>query len=51
MPCTARKKTQGKAQEKGADMVLQLKDNQKNLKEEIEAWFHKCRRDGDVQIE
>lgn len=45
------KKTLSKTQEKGADIVLQVKDNQKNLKEEIQAWFHKCRREGNIPVQ
>lgn len=37
-------KTLSKAVEKGADVVLQVKDNQKCLKEEIAAYFHKVKR-------
>ena len=33
------------AQRKGADYMLQVKDNQKNLKENMAAHFHKMRRD------
>jgi predicted transposase YbfD/YdcC len=39
------KKTLAKALKKEADVVLQVKDNQKTLKAEIAAWFHKCQRE------
>ena len=39
------KDTASKIQDKGADYVLQVKDNQKTLKANIAAYFHKTRRD------
>lgn len=45
------KKTLAKAREKEADVVLQVKGNQKALKADIEAWFHKCRRDEPDKIQ
>lgn len=38
-------KTAEKIISKGADYLLQVKDNQKNLKKEIAAYFHKVKRD------
>lgn len=43
-------KTASKIKAKGAEYVLQVKDNQKSLKEEISAYFHKTRRDNPEQI-
>jgi predicted transposase YbfD/YdcC len=37
--------------EKNADYVLQVKNNQGNLKREIEAYFHKIRRDSPTLLE
>ena len=45
------KKTLALAIEKGADVVLQVKGNQKTLKEELKAWFHKCHRDDPERIQ
>jgi len=39
------KETAQQIRNKGADYVLQVKDNQKNLKDNIAAYFHKTRRD------
>jgi len=38
------------AQQKGADYMLQVKDNQKSLHEEIAGYFHKVRRDEPTRI-
>jgi predicted transposase YbfD/YdcC len=43
--------TLSKVQEKGADCVLQVKDNQKCLKAEIAAYFHKLARDEPAYID
>ena len=44
-------KTAKKIIEKDADYLLQVKNNQKKLKEEIAAYFHKIRRDSPVLAE
>lgn len=42
--------TLAKAQEKGADVVLQVKNNQKTLRNEIRAYFHKVDREQRASI-
>ncbi len=42
--------TVSKVAEKGAECVLQVKDNQRGLREEIAAYFHKTRRDTPAQL-
>ena len=44
-------KTLEKAQANGADAVLQLKGNQKRLRDEVAAYFHKVRRDTPDKVE
>jgi len=43
--------TAAKIREKGADYVLQVKGNQKMLRDEIAAYFHKITRDSPEQIQ
>ncbi len=45
------KETASLAQQKGADYMLQIKDNQNSLHEEIAGYFHKVRRDEPTRIE
>jgi predicted transposase YbfD/YdcC len=44
------KETVSLAQQKGADYMLQVKDNQKNRHEEIAGYFHKVNRDEPARI-
>lgn len=44
------KETASLAQQKGADYMLQVKENQKSLRDEIVAYFHKVRRDEPVRL-
>jgi len=47
---TLRIETASSAQQKGADYMLQVKDNQKSLHEEIAGYFHKVKRDDPARI-
>ncbi len=52
MPCTARQTEMAEVvRNKNANYVLQVKNNQKKLNQEIEAYFHKVRRDTPALIE
>ena len=47
---TLRIETASSAQQKGADYMLQVKDNQKSLHEEIVGYFHEVKRDYPARI-